>query len=70
MSAAKVLTPHDLLLRIQRWQEAGESVVWTNGCFDLLHVGHVRSRKAARQLGNVLIVGVVNSADSCAGSDS
>jgi rfaE bifunctional protein nucleotidyltransferase chain/domain len=32
--------------------------VWTNGCFDLLHVGHVRSLQAARRLGDVLIVGV------------
>jgi rfaE bifunctional protein nucleotidyltransferase chain/domain len=33
-------------------------VVWTNGCFDLLHVGHVRSLQAARALGDVLVVGV------------
>ena len=33
-------------------------VVWTNGCFDLLHVGHVRSLQAARNLGDMLVVGV------------
>jgi rfaE bifunctional protein nucleotidyltransferase chain/domain len=37
---------------------AGRTVVWTNGCFDLLHVGHVRSLQAARALGEVLVVGV------------
>jgi rfaE bifunctional protein nucleotidyltransferase chain/domain len=41
----------------------GKTVVWTNGCFDLLHVGHVRSLQAARSLGDVLVVGV-NSDDS------
>jgi rfaE bifunctional protein nucleotidyltransferase chain/domain len=33
-------------------------VVWTNGCFDLLHLGHVRSLHAARVMGDVLVVGV------------
>ena len=32
--------------------------MWTNGCFDLLHVGHVRNLQAARSLGDVLVVGV------------
>jgi rfaE bifunctional protein nucleotidyltransferase chain/domain len=32
--------------------------VWTNGCFDVLHVGHVESLKAARRLGDILVVGV------------
>jgi D-glycero-beta-D-manno-heptose 1-phosphate adenylyltransferase len=39
-------------------QAASRRVVWTNGCFDLLHVGHTRSLQAAAQLGEVLIVGV------------
>ena len=41
-----------------RWRRERKTVVWTNGCFDLLHVGHVRSLQEARGLGNVLIVGV------------
>jgi rfaE bifunctional protein nucleotidyltransferase chain/domain len=45
-----------------RWvkglQAAGQKVVFTNGCFDLLHVGHVRYLEEARSLGDVLIVGV------------
>jgi rfaE bifunctional protein nucleotidyltransferase chain/domain len=44
-------------------RSAGKTVVWTNGCFDLLHVGHIRNLQAARSLGDMLIVGV-NSDDS------
>jgi rfaE bifunctional protein nucleotidyltransferase chain/domain len=39
-------------------RQAGRIVVWTNGCFDLVHAGHVRSLVAARALGDVLIVGL------------
>lgn len=41
-----------------RWRRQGCTVVWTNGCFDLLHAGHVRSLEAARALGDVLVVGL------------
>ena len=41
----------------------GEKVVFTNGCFDLLHVGHVKYLQAARQLGDLLVLGL-NSDDS------
>jgi D-beta-D-heptose 7-phosphate kinase/D-beta-D-heptose 1-phosphate adenosyltransferase len=54
----KVLDPEQLLPLRARWREEGKSVVWTNGCFDLLHVGHVRSLQEARDLGDVLVVGV------------
>lgn len=37
---------------------AGESIVLANGCFDLLHVGHVRYLAAAKELGDVLVVGI------------
>lgn len=40
------------------WQSLGERVVFTNGCFDILHVGHLDSLRAARALGDRLIVGV------------
>jgi rfaE bifunctional protein nucleotidyltransferase chain/domain len=40
------------------WREAGLKVVWTNGCFDLLHVGHLRSLEAAKKLGDKLVVGI------------
>ena len=55
---AKVVGWDELLAERERWREQGLQVVWTNGCFDLLHVGHVRSLEAARRLGDVLVVGV------------
>jgi rfaE bifunctional protein nucleotidyltransferase chain/domain len=61
--AAKVIGWPELLeLRVQA-RRLGQTVVWTNGCFDLLHIGHVRNLQAAKNLGNLLIVGV-NSDDS------
>jgi len=45
------------------WRSAGESVTLANGCFDLLHVGHVRYLHAAKQLGGRLVV-AVNSDES------
>ena len=40
------------------WALAGRRVVWTNGCFDLLHVGHIRSFQEAKSLGDILVVGL------------
>jgi rfaE bifunctional protein nucleotidyltransferase chain/domain len=54
----KVCTLEQLFPLRARWKEQGKVVVWTNGCFDLLHVGHVRSLREARGLGDVLIVGL------------
>jgi D-beta-D-heptose 7-phosphate kinase/D-beta-D-heptose 1-phosphate adenosyltransferase len=56
----------ELLPERERWREQGLRVVWTNGAFDLLHAGHVRSLEAARALGDVLVVGV-NSDESVRG---
>lgn len=47
-----------LLKKRQVWRDKGKCVVWTNGCFDLLHAGHVSSLTAARALGEILIVGL------------
>ena len=47
-----------LLAERGRLRQQGKVVVWTNGCFDLLHVGHLRSLREARALGDVLVVGV------------
>lgn len=43
---------------VSHLKAAGKTIVFTNGCFDILHVGHVRYLTAARQLGDVLIVGL------------
>ena len=46
----------DLLETRRAWREAGKKVVFTNGCYDLLHPGHVRLLEAARSLGDILIL--------------
>jgi rfaE bifunctional protein nucleotidyltransferase chain/domain len=46
------------------WRAQGKTVVWTNGVFDLIHAGHVRSLHDARSLGDVLIVGINSDASA------
>jgi rfaE bifunctional protein nucleotidyltransferase chain/domain len=55
---SKVTDWETLLELRERWRAAGKRVVWTNGCFDLLHVGHLQSLRAARAFGDYLVVGV------------
>jgi rfaE bifunctional protein nucleotidyltransferase chain/domain len=43
---------------VKNWQIQGEKVVFTNGCFDILHAGHVHYLEEAKQLGNKLVVGL------------
>jgi len=59
----KVLSRDELRQRVADWRSAGERVTLANGCFDVLHVGHVRYLHAARELGGKLIV-AVNADDS------
>lgn len=59
----QVLSLDELKKTVAILRETHKNIVTTNGCFDLLHVGHVRILKAARALGDVLIVGL-NSDDS------
>jgi len=54
----KIYTRTDLVEQITVHQQAGESIVFTNGCFDLLHIGHTRYLEEANRLGNRLVVGV------------
>ena len=58
-----VLTLEQMIVRYGREKRNGKQVVFTNGCFDLLHPGHIHSLEAARGLGDCLIVGI-NSDDS------
>jgi len=58
MENEKVVTLEALMALRPAWRAAGQRVVFTNGAFDLLHVGHVRYLQAARALGAVLIVGL------------
>ena len=52
------LTVKDALPLIRKWKREGSKLVFTNGCFDLLHIGHVLYLEDARKLGDKLIVGV------------
>lgn len=58
MSVKKILTREELIIRRRRWKDNQRSVVFTNGCFDLLHPGHVHLLEHARALGEVLVVGL------------
>ncbi len=54
----KLQTPEQLAALRDEFAAAGKKLVFTNGCFDLLHVGHVRYLQAARALGDALLVAV------------
>ena len=53
-----ILTLEQAILRFGRDKRNGRRVVFTNGCFDLLHPGHIRSLEQARELGDALIIGL------------
>lgn len=57
-ATGRVLSRSDAAAFAQRLRDAGKTVVFTNGVFDLIHPGHVRYLREARSLGDVLIVGV------------
>src|SRR5690349_11653472 len=54
----KVVLREHLLSKLAGERAQGKRIVFTNGCFDLMHVGHTRYLQAARALGNILVVGV------------
>src|SRR5438034_2938021 len=56
----KILARDELAREVKRRQQAGERCVFPNGCFDLLHLGHVRYLQEARALGDFLILGLNN----------
>jgi len=57
-AAARILERNRLIARVAIARRGGARVVFANGCFDLLHVGHVRYLEAAKGLGDLLVVGV------------
>ena len=62
----KVLSRDELARRVATWRASGERVVFTNGCFDLLHVGHIAVLEQSRRLGDRLIVAINSDASvSC-----
>lgn len=58
MTTQKIKTLEEILRIRERLRREGKKLVFTNGCFDLLHVGHVRYLKQARSLGDALAVGL------------
>ncbi|HOG17172.1 MAG: Bifunctional protein HldE [Syntrophaceae bacterium PtaU1.Bin231] len=54
----KILDRRELRRRLGELRSSGKRIVFTNGCFDILHVGHVRYLGEARRLGDVLVVAV------------
>jgi rfaE bifunctional protein nucleotidyltransferase chain/domain len=63
LSLNKILDRQELQRQVADWRKLGDSIILANGCFDLLHVGHVRYLRAARELGGRLIV-AINSDES------
>jgi D-glycero-beta-D-manno-heptose 1-phosphate adenylyltransferase len=57
-AAGRIRRRPELVEIVKRLRSEGKTVVFTNGCFDIMHVGHVRYLEAARALGDCLIVGV------------
>ena len=56
--AEKILDRAQLLARVADWRAAGETIVFTNGCFDLLHVGHVTLMEDCRGFGSKVVLGL------------
>lgn len=54
----KILSFEQVRAEVEALRKEGKTIVATNGCFDLLHVGHVRNLEEAKALGNVLVVGI------------
>lgn len=58
MSQYKIKTRKQLALIIRRLKKRGRRIIFTNGCFDILHLGHVRYLEKARLFGDCLVVGL------------
>ena len=57
-SSGTILNREQLDTVVARLKSEGRKIVFTNGCFDIIHIGHIRYLKQASELGDVLIVGV------------
>ena len=55
---SKIYSLHELLKRIEFWRTLGDKIVFTNGCFDILHQGHIHLLASCSQLGDRVIVGL------------
>ena len=58
VTTSLILERENLVARVKAEKEKGRSIVLANGCFDILHAGHVRYLEGARALGDILVVGI------------
>jgi rfaE bifunctional protein nucleotidyltransferase chain/domain len=63
-TTGKVMAASELAEQVKQWRAAGDKIILANGCFDVLHVGHVRYLRAAKALGGRLIVAVNSDASA------
>jgi D-beta-D-heptose 7-phosphate kinase/D-beta-D-heptose 1-phosphate adenosyltransferase len=61
----KILDRERLVRRVEEWRAAGETIVFTNGCFDILHVGHITLLEDCRRFGSKLVLGLNADASVC-----
>jgi D-glycero-beta-D-manno-heptose 1-phosphate adenylyltransferase len=57
-TSAKIVTDEAAQYQVALWKSEGKKVVFTNGCFDIIHLGHIDYLEKARNLGNKLVVGI------------
>ena len=57
-AASRILDRESLVAQIESAKNEGQTIVFTNGCFDVLHAGHIRYLLGARELGNILVVAI------------
>jgi D-glycero-beta-D-manno-heptose 1-phosphate adenylyltransferase len=58
MTQDKILSLDEAILQVKTWQQTGNKIVFTNGCFDIVHLGHIDYLEKARNLGNKLVLGL------------
>ena len=57
-SRSKIVSLDEAMVQVQSWKEDGDDIVFTNGCFDLLHYGHAKYLASAADFGHKLVVGL------------
>ena len=60
MVSKKILGLKALVSAVKKEKKSGRKIVFTNGCFDILHVGHIRYLKSAGKLGDKLVLGLIS----------
>jgi D-glycero-beta-D-manno-heptose 1-phosphate adenylyltransferase len=58
MTSTKILSREDTKKQVEVWQSEGKKTVFTNGCFDIVHLGHIDYLEKARNLGDKLVLGL------------